>query len=480
MPEGRSAYMFRTALLILSGNAASSLLLLARNLIVARLISVTDYGIAATFAVAMAVVEMMSALGLQQQIVQAKEGDQLRFQAALQGFQVLRGLVTGAVLFVMSGWFAAFLGIPEVAWAYQLLALVPVLNALQHFDIHRLNRQMRFAPLIWSKAVPAILSLAALWPLALWLDDWRIMLWAILIQAMTGAVASHLLAERPYRLVFDRIIMAQSLRFGWPLLVNGILMFLVFQADKLIVGRELGMDALALFAMGMTLTLTPTLVLAGSASNFFLPQLSKTDRATPEGMAEFRLLAHATQQSILMTGVFFVLAVVVLGGPVINLLLGDKYLELLPLLTWFSIMQAIRLMKAGPAIIALAEGQSSNSMIANMVRALVLPGAWYVAATSGDLRAIIWIAILGEIVAHATALWLLRRGAKLPLAGGLVPHICVGLCLAVSAWRSYATSADVRMDLPTLSLIGVCFLTACTMHSLHSYVTTLRKSDRPS
>ena len=56
--------MLRSALLILSGNAAASILTLARNLIVARLISVENYGIAATFAIAMAVVEMASALGI--------------------------------------------------------------------------------------------------------------------------------------------------------------------------------------------------------------------------------------------------------------------------------------------------------------------------------------------------------------------------------------------------------------------------------
>ena len=107
--------MFRSALLILSGNAAASLLLLARNLIVARLIPVADYGVASTFAVAMAVVEMMSALGLQQQIVQAKEGEDPRFQAALQGFQLLRGVISGVALFAIAGPMADFLGIPEAA-----------------------------------------------------------------------------------------------------------------------------------------------------------------------------------------------------------------------------------------------------------------------------------------------------------------------------------------------------------------------------
>ena len=168
--------MFRSAFLILSGNAAAALLLLLRNLIVARMIPVADYGVAATFALVMAVVEMVSALGLQQQIVQASEGDDPRFQAALQGFQVLRGVVAGAILFGIAGPTARFMGIPDVIWAYQILALVPVLNAAQHFDIHRLNRRMVFWPLLVSGAMPALISLVAALPLVWWLGDWRVML----------------------------------------------------------------------------------------------------------------------------------------------------------------------------------------------------------------------------------------------------------------------------------------------------------------
>ena len=106
--------MLRSALLVLSGNAASSLLLLARNLLVARMILLADYGVAATFALAMAVVEMASALGLQQQIVQAKNGDDPHFQAVLQGFQLLRGIVSAAALFALAGPMADFMAIPEV------------------------------------------------------------------------------------------------------------------------------------------------------------------------------------------------------------------------------------------------------------------------------------------------------------------------------------------------------------------------------
>lgn len=415
--------MFRSALLILSGNAATALMLLARNLLIARLIPVTDYGIAATFAIAMAVVEMASQLGLQQQIVQAKDGEKERFQAALQGFQLLRGCIAGGVLFLCAGPIANFLNVPDVKWAYQVMAVVPVLMALTHFDIHRLNRTMVFWPVIISTAVPALVSVLAVFPLALFYGDYRVMLWAIVIRAVMIALTSQLVAQRRYRLVLDRAIMGQSLRFGWPLLVNGALLFAVFQGDKLIVGRELGMATLAVFAMGFTLTLTPTLVVGRSAQNFFLPQLSKIERDTPEGEARFQTLSMVTIQAIMLMALLLIVAIDLLGGVVVTVLVGPKYEVLIPFLVWLAVMQALRVSKSASGLVALSQGHTTNAMMSNVMRVLVLPLAWYIAVTTGDLLMIIWIGIAGEIAGYLVSLLLLRRQSKVALQALTGPHI---------------------------------------------------------
>jgi O-antigen/teichoic acid export membrane protein len=399
----------RTAFIILSGNAAASLLLLIRNLVVARMIPVADYGIASTFAMVMAIVEMSSALGLQQQIIQSKDGDDPRFQAALQGFQVLRGCMSGLILFVTAGVMARFLGIPEVAWAYQVLALVPVMNALVHFDIHRINRQMRFWPMLLSGIVPALLSLLLVWPFAYWFGNWQIMLWAIIAQAALTVLVSHVLAERPYRLVWDRAIMAGSLHFGWPLLVNAGLMFLVFQGDKLIVGRTMGMTDLAIFSMGTTLTLTPTLVLAKSAQNLFLPRLSRLASAKSFDREAFDAMARTAVQAALLNGAIVILVVALLGEAFVHLVLGPKYAGLGPLLAAFSIVYGVRVFKAGPGVIALARGFTGNAMAANLPRVAALPLGWCLLHSGGSLLQLLWLGIATEVIGFALSMVMVIR-----------------------------------------------------------------------
>lgn len=450
--------LLRKALLILSGNAAASFLLMLRNLIVARLIPVEDYGIAATFALAMAVVEMASVFGLHQQIVQAKEGDDPHFQAALQGFQLLRGLASGAILFLLAGPLAQFMGIPQVAWAYQVLAIVPVLNALVHFDIHRLNRQMRFGPLLWNGILPALASLLLIYPLVHWFGDWRVMLWAILAQAAAATLTSHLMAERRWRIVFDPSIISSSIRFGWPIMVNAILLFLVFQGDKLIIGRLLGMEALAIFAMGLTFTLTPTLVLAKSAQNFFLPRIS-----TAVGTTDYAPLALRTMHSIALAALAFVSLTFLLGAPLVLFLLGEKYADLVPLILWFAIGQGLRVMKAGPAIVALAIGQTANAMIANLLRILALPFAVIAAVNGANLLDLLLIGIVAEGLGFMISIWLVLRKSELSRTRTLLPFatvVLVGMVVAVASWRHPV--AGVMPD-AWLWLLGVSGFLCATM-----------------
>ncbi|MGB0440234.1 MAG: oligosaccharide flippase family protein, partial [Paracoccaceae bacterium] len=376
------------------------------------------------------------------------------------------------VLFFAAGALANFLKIPHVAWAYQVMALIPVLNALQHFDIHRLNRHMRFWPVVLTGAVPALISLIAIWPLSLWFGDYRVMLWAIMAQITLMMVVSHLVAERPYRLVFDRVIMGNSLRFGWPLLINGILMFGVFQGDKMIIGRELGMATLAIFAMGFTLTLTPTLVMAKSAQNFFLPQLSKVDRSTPEGHARFQHLSMALMQVSLINGALLVLAVYLLGAPLVEVVLGPKYLPLIPLLTLLAVMQAVRVAKTGASVVALSCGHTSNAMLANLVRVVSLPLAWYAVLQGYELRAVILIATAAEILSYALSLLLVRRRPGVSLRAMFWPIVFSGIFLGFAGFDPLP--ADLPSWAQATALLLLFLASMAAMREMQRYVTRRR------
>src|SRR6056297_788568 len=384
----------------------------ARNILVARLLGVEDYGIAITFALSTALVEMASTFGLQKLIVQAREGDDPKWQAGLQGFHLLRGILAAAVLFALAQPIATFFGIPDLAWAYQVLALVPLFLGFEHFDIHRLTRCKLYRPIMMYRVLPLIASVAAIWPLAWLFGDYRVMLYALLVQWGLSAVVSHATAERRYRLSLDRAIIGRAFSFGWPLLINSALLFAVMEGDRVIVARELGLEILAIFSIGLTLTRMPISVLTGSLSQFFLPRLS----AAQDDPIRFAYLARAVMQAGLVSGLLLVLGVALIGGPVITLLFGDKYAALLPVLIWFAIWQAVRGFRVGVSQIALARGETRQLMLANIVRLAMLPLAWGAAAHGATFLALIWIAAVGEVAAFGAGLMFLKYKSRLSLS----------------------------------------------------------------
>ena len=105
-----------------------------------------------------------------------------------------------------------------------------------HLDAACQQRDMRFGASVWLDTVPQVVTTLAA-PLAKWLGDYQVMLYVVIGQVVMMTLVSHLVAERPYRWAWDRVIIGRMLRFGWPLLINGLLMFAIFQGDKAIVGR---------------------------------------------------------------------------------------------------------------------------------------------------------------------------------------------------------------------------------------------------
>lgn len=405
--------------MLVSGNAFGSALLLIRNLIIARLVSPEDYGIASTFAVAMSIVEMLSYLGLNQMIVVDRDGDDPAVQKAMQGFQLLRGVLSSLILLAIAVPYARFLGVEHVAWAYQVIAFIPLVNGLQHFDMHRLKRHLNFRPWIVTQAIPPLVSVLAIWPLAYLYGDYRIMLVSLFIQAGSMVALSHVMAERRYALSLDFALIRRATVFGWPLLLNGVLLFGVFNGERLIVGRELGMSQLAVFSMSITLTLTPTLVLAGATQSLFLPALS----GARDRIESFRWLGTAAVEAGLAIGVGLILGMALLGGPVIHLLLGAKYAGMLDILVPMAVMQAVRVAKSGASTVALAKERSGNAAAANLIRVLSLPLSWYAVTHTGDVLTIIYIAMAAEVAGYLVSLRLAAKRTGLLLGPLVLPSL---------------------------------------------------------
>ena len=203
-----------------------------RNIIVARLISTDDFGIASTFFISISLFEMISNLSVDRLLVQAEDGDGPEFQATAQAFQALRGAANSLLMFLLAWPFSRLFDIPQALWAFQCVALVPLIRGFVHLDPKRLHREMRFGRDVLSELLPQAVALALAWPLAKWFGNYAAVLWLLVAQAAAMVLVSHITAVRRYAWAWNRALFTRMARFGWPLLLNGLLMFLIRQGTE--------------------------------------------------------------------------------------------------------------------------------------------------------------------------------------------------------------------------------------------------------
>src|SRR5579884_2568443 len=182
---------------------ACSSLSFIRMLIVARLVSRADFGIAATLALTVSLLDMTSDLNAGTLLIQAKDGNEPELQASAQSVGVVRGIACAAVLLLIARPVSFLFSVPQATWAFLCLALYPLVKAFAHLDYSRLQREMRFGPAARVEMTAQAAVTLAAWPLAFWLRDYSALLWLILLQATMTTAATHWVSERRYQLAWN-------------------------------------------------------------------------------------------------------------------------------------------------------------------------------------------------------------------------------------------------------------------------------------
>lgn len=453
----------RGGALLGANEVLTQVLRFARNIVLARILSPEDFGIAAVCAMAATFLEMTTDLGLQRMVVQAKDGDDERFIATAHLVLLLRGLLIGIAVFLVARPMALMFNVPQATSAFRMVSLLPVLDGLNHCDMVRFQRVLRFGPSVLCRLLPAAASTAAALPVALWIRNY----WALVILAMgvtcLRLVFSHVFSDRPYRIRWDKRILIRFLDFGWPLLVNGLLMYGILQGDQWIVGKGYGMEMLGVYFIAITLVRTPTLMLAKVNSSVMLPLLSRVQDDRAQLVKRY---SFASQVMSLMAGVI-VIPLIVAGGELITLVYGDEFSAAAGFVGWLAVMQMVRLTRTPQTSLAMALGDTKNPMMANVFRSLALVPALLAAVNGFGL---VWIAIYGfggEVLAFCAAtgrLYGRHRISVRPSAKAAIIPIVAASLAGVAKCSGLAGADWTTLGLATAAVLGLTLLAGFFVH----------------
>ncbi|MGP1358416.1 oligosaccharide flippase family protein [Roseicyclus sp.] len=374
---------------------------LGRSVAFAWAIGPDELGRAMMLALTVRLVEMASDLGADRLMLQARDGNSARLQADLHATLLLRGIAGAVLLLVLAPVLARLFADGPSTLSYALLAAVPLLRGVAHLDFRRAERSLRHVPMALVEGGATLAMAACILPAVALFGDHRAMLCVLVAHALAYAALSHLVAARRYRLRLSPPALLRVWRFGAPLLLNALLLFVTFYADRLIVAGAYDWATLALYGFVLQLALLPAQIVGRAAASIVLPQLRVAlGQGRLASVWRPVLAAHAGLAACLVAG--FALC----APGAIAVVYGAELRPDAGLAFAVGLAAGFRVLRTPFSQLAVAAGRTGDPARANLVRALALLPAAAFAVLGLPLVAIAAAAAAGEAGATLRAWWL--------------------------------------------------------------------------
>ncbi len=405
------------------------------TIILARILTPDDFGLVAMVTVAMGFFTLFKDAGLSMATVQREKITHEQI-STLFWVNILVGVILTTLSILMARLLVVFYREPRLLGVTVALASMFLFTALgvQHQAL--LQRKMRFVTL--GVIEIAALTLSIIIGVGMGLAGFGY--WALVgmtvgypaANAVALWIASPWLPGLPHRGCGVR----SMLHFGGTVTCNGLVVYLAYNADKILLGRYCGTEILGLYTRAQTLVNLPMEQLNSAIGSVALPTLSRLQN-DPERLKRYFLQGYSL---VLSATLPITLTSVIFADELILVLLGPK---------WIGAIQVFRLLAPGALALALinpfgwllfAKGQTGRSL---RMALLILPlatlaciiglhyGATGVATGYSGVMILLVVPLIlwakwGSSITGADVM----RAVKKPILAGLL----AGLVGGISKW----------------------------------------------
>jgi O-antigen/teichoic acid export membrane protein len=258
----------------LLGQGLSFLLRAAFMVVLARLLDPRDFGLVAMVTAVTGVYQLFTTAGLSTATIQKVNITEQQL-SSLFWINMLVGIMLSTLCVVTAPIIAKFYNEPRLFWI--TLAMSPgflfAAAGVQHFAL--LQRQLRFVAIAGIEAFTQVLIICVGIGIALaGYGYWALVATAV-VQPAASTVGAWALARWMPSAPRRSAGVGSMLRFGATTTLNGLIVYIAYNLDKVLLGRFWGADALGIYARAYYLIDIPTSNLNGAIGGVTFSALSR-------------------------------------------------------------------------------------------------------------------------------------------------------------------------------------------------------------
>jgi O-antigen/teichoic acid export membrane protein len=387
------------------GYGAVQVIRLLNNVILARLLAPPIFGLMAVVNAIRTGVELLSDVGILQNIVSNPKGNEPNFYNTAWTLQALRGLLLAACCLLLAVPVARFFNYPELATILPVASLFFVFTGFDSTARGLVQKELKVARVSLFEIAITLAALITQVVLALITPTiWALVLGSVISGGATLIASFLFIPGMRHRIMIDANSARQLLKFGRWVFFSSIVYFLAMNFDRLYFAKQISLSQLGVYGIARALADIITLFVMRASSFVLYPTVAAAGLAPPD-LREKLLRGRRTllAAAALGLGVFLALSPVI-----VRFLYDARYAEaavILPVLcvgVWFGILtstnDSILMGLSRPAYPAF----SNAAKLATYLIGVPLAFYFY-----GFLAAIVVISF-GELVKYAI-LWVLSH-----------------------------------------------------------------------
>lgn len=329
-----------------------TLLQFASSLVMARLLTPSDFGVYSVAVVFTGIAQIFRDFGASSYLIQAKQIDTELLRAA-SGLMISLALLIAGILVVGAPYIADFYREPVLTEILWVLALNFAVTPLGAVTLAVVRRDMRFKEMAILGISTTVISIAVTIVLAYLGYGPMSLAWGAVANTFATVLFSLPLRTPEMRWMPTLRGVGKMLSFGGTASAANMLNFVNNSATDMLLGRVMNMEAVGLFSRASSLNRYFSTALGGVISPVLLPWLSQLNR---DGVSLKDVYLKVTE---LVTGLSWPVyaLIAVLAEPLIQVLFGSQWGGSVPLVPYISLAAVLSSVYAVSSPLFLARGR---------------------------------------------------------------------------------------------------------------------------
>jgi len=352
-------------------NTANKLLYLflgfIQLLILARLLSPKDFGLMSIALLTMATFDSIISIGFTEALIQ-KKGEVSHYFDTVWSVLALRGFFISFIIFSFAGHIAIFFKDPSLIPIIKVISLSAIFQGIGSIGIIIFRKEINFYKYFIYQGCGSVVNFVISIALALILRN----VWALIIGYVMGDFARFVISYYLYRYVpkirISFVQFKEFFAFGIWIFLSSFTSFLISNIDRLIISKILGIVPLGFYQVALSTSKSNFSQIIDTVYEVTFPFYSKI-KDDIKFSKEFYTELFRYLFLIIFPCMSFVF---IFSSEIIKIFLGEKWLQVIPLVRVFSLLGFILVLNAPLSSMILAKNKQKNGLIFNVLQLIIL------------------------------------------------------------------------------------------------------------